>query len=365
MRHRILLLSLFSALLALSGCFTSTPGPEGDVLAINPRTGETRHFTRSDDVPDGWELCSADGSCPAPHACSELDEPSCLARTDCSPVFGEGDPSDPDPYAGCIDAGPATCDVSECGPAPGAPAYICEDGSIGGNTGRCLANPDGTCGWEFRDCPIECDCGALPAIARICPDGSVGVPECRHRADGTCDWEHVCGGTSTACTPEECGPAPGAPSIICEDGTVAGPMCERTPAGVCGWIFTSCPEEPCDPASGMTCVECPATECGPAPAIAMICPDGSTADMVCAPGSDPSGMCGWRFICPGGHGCDPAVDCGPPPGADPMCADGTSASVTCEPAPTGGCGWVFSCGGSGGGSGSTPPGSGDGSDPSA
>jgi hypothetical protein len=153
--------------------------------------------------------------------------------------------------------------------------------------------------------------------------------------------------------------------MICADGSVAGPMCERDPAtGMCGWIFTSCPEDPCDPSSGMTCVECPADECGPAPAIAMICPDGSTAEMVCSPGSDPGAMCGWHFICPGGHGCDPAVDCGPAPGADPMCADGTSADLSCEPTSSGMCGWVFSCPPSMGGGGDGSRGCADGSGPS-
>ena len=225
MRHRILLSVLLTSLAVLGGCFTSTPSPT-EVLAINPLTGETRHFARMDDVPDGWEVCADDGTCPSPLACSELDEPSCLARADCSPIYsGSSDPTDPDGYGGCIEVGPPTCEADACGPAPGAPAFVCPDGSIGGNTGRCLSNADGTCGWEFRDCPTPCDCGdELPAIARICPDGSTGVPECQYRADGTCGWEFICG-TTSPCTPEECDPAPGIPSMICDDGTVAGPMC--------------------------------------------------------------------------------------------------------------------------------------------
>jgi hypothetical protein len=51
------------------------------------------------------------------------------------------------------DASPVTCDPSSCGPAPSAPSELCWDGSTGGFTGRCLQNPDGKCGWEFRSCP--------------------------------------------------------------------------------------------------------------------------------------------------------------------------------------------------------------------
>jgi len=45
------------------------------------------------------------------------------------------------------------CDHSECGPPMGMPNHKCPDGSIGGPTGQCLRNPDGSCGWEVRKCP--------------------------------------------------------------------------------------------------------------------------------------------------------------------------------------------------------------------
>ena len=49
------------------------------------------------------------------------------------------------------------------------------------------------------------------------------------------------------CSDEECGPGPGAPNILCEDGSIAGPVCLRNDEGECGWRFTSCPEDSCDP----------------------------------------------------------------------------------------------------------------------
>jgi hypothetical protein len=45
------------------------------------------------------------------------------------------------------------CRVTECGPRPGMPVRKCDDGSLGGNTGRCLRRADGACGWEIRTCP--------------------------------------------------------------------------------------------------------------------------------------------------------------------------------------------------------------------
>ena len=373
MRHRILFLAILgsTALLTVSGCFTSTPAPD-DVLAINPRTGEMRHFSIVEDVPDGWEVCS-DGECPSTLACSELDEPSCLAREDCAPIYGSEstDPGVP-VYAGCTDAGPATCNPGSCGPPLGLATIICADGSLGGNTGRCLQNADGTCGWEIRECPMPCDCGPAPAIARICDDGSSGVMNCEVRSDGTCRWAFDCP-TVTACTPEECAPAPGAPSMICADGSVAGPMCVRISPDACGWIFTTCPCDAssgmtcpptCEPSSGADCPPCDATSCGPAPGALPRCSDGSSALVSCGPSAD--GTCGWSFSCPGSPpprpppACDPTT-CGPRPGALPRCSDGSSADVSCVADSSGLCGWVISCPpGSGGGSG-TPPGSGGGS----
>lgn len=49
------------------------------------------------------------------------------------------------------------------------------------------------------------------------------------------------------CSDEECGPGPGAASIMCEDGSFAGPVCLRNENGLCSWQFTSCPEGSCDP----------------------------------------------------------------------------------------------------------------------
>ena len=64
------------------------------------------------------------------------------------------------------------------------------------------------------------------------------------------------------CTPEECGPAPGMPNDLCEDGeTTAGPGdCERQDDGSCGWTIVECPE-PTDPCDDLDCQPCVDGQC--------------------------------------------------------------------------------------------------------
>ena len=45
------------------------------------------------------------------------------------------------------------CDDGACGPSLGMPNWTCPDGSLGGPTGRCIHNADGSCGWEIAQCP--------------------------------------------------------------------------------------------------------------------------------------------------------------------------------------------------------------------
>ncbi len=275
-----------AAAFALAGCFSSSPEEPG-VLAMNLRTGETRTFEGRDNVPQGWILCPEVG-CPAPAACGELDEADCLARADCSPIYAEGHPDDADPYAGCVEAGDGLCDAEDCGPQPGMPAIECDDGSIGGFTGRCVVTDDGGCGWEILECPAPCDCGPAPGAAQQCDDGSTAVTECLRLADGTCGWRFECV-PADECSADECGPQPGMPAIECEDGSIGGNTgnCLRNADGVCGWEIRECPVvEECDPAA-----------CGPAPGAHPQCPDGSESETQCLAALD--GTCGWQFICGG------------------------------------------------------------------
>lgn len=251
-------------LLALGGCSTSHGGDDG-IWARDPLTGEIREFADEGEVPEGWVECEGPSACPTEPACEGLEEGACLARTDCSPIYvGIGaypmecdGPSPPDICDGmafdrCV-ASAETCEPEACGPALGLPSVVCADGSIGGSTGRCLRTADGACGWEVRDCPTdpppptevactEAECDPAPgAPSFICEDGSVGGPVCRRDAEGVCFWDFVdCPPAPAACSAEECEPAPGAPSYLCSDGSVAGPVCVRRADGVCGWDFLAC-----------------------------------------------------------------------------------------------------------------------------
>lgn len=199
------------------------------------------------------------------------------------------------------------CDEDACGPAPGAPSIMCADGSIGGNTGECAPDADGTCGWVFRDCPppprdctdAECGPGPLTPLPSHCERG----------ADGTCYWVVDDPG---ACDPTECGPAPGLPTWTCADGTVGGftGRCERDPAtAMCAWVINDCP---------MT-GECSVTECGPAPdSPQCTCADGSIGCNTdrCLRNAD--GVCGWEW-----RECPTTISCGGLTPEPTMCPSGT------------------------------------------
>ncbi len=91
------------------------------------------------------------------------------------------------------------CDApGACGVPSRAPAYMCEDGSIGGNTGNCI-EMDGACGWEFRECPEPEICGTRGAGP--CDEGLF----CRWQASANCgraDLPGVCVIPPEFCTEE-------------------------------------------------------------------------------------------------------------------------------------------------------------------
>lgn len=107
---------------------------------------------------------------------------------------------------------PRACQPADCGPQPGAPSYLCEDGTSGGFTGRCRRTAAGTCGWEINNCPPACTsnqaCNGQVCVFRFDADGD-GVDdagtceECASNADcapgQTCDANNRCQGAAT-CT---------------------------------------------------------------------------------------------------------------------------------------------------------------------
>ncbi|WP_434041550.1 MULTISPECIES: hypothetical protein [Sorangium] len=193
-------------------------------------------------VSDG----SATGTGPSPIACDGLDEAACLLREDCAPLYGAGSDTT---FVRCAD-GALSCDVDACGPALGTPSWECADGSIGGNTGRCIPHPDGTCGWEVRECrrPV-CDvdaCDELPPMEYwTCPDGTRIYPACTPTDGDSCSWVFpACPpDVSGVCDVDACDELPPMEYWTCPDGTRIYPACTPTDGDSCSWVFPACPPD--------------------------------------------------------------------------------------------------------------------------
>lgn len=90
----------------------------------------------------------------------------------------------------------------------------------------------------------EAECSPAPGAPNVgCDDGSIAGPSCERNEDDQCAWViRRCPEADDACTAQECGPAPAAPNFLCDDGSVGGPgPCERNDDGVCAWTFRDCP----------------------------------------------------------------------------------------------------------------------------
>jgi hypothetical protein len=140
---------------------------------------------------------------------------------------------------------------------------------------------------------------------------------------------------STVCTPASCAGL-GAPALakLCPDGTtLSETVCEDEGDGRCGWGFAPCPTD------GGSTADAAVDTCPPAPVCNL--PDcmygvlpqtdanGCPACGICAPAPD--------------AGSDAGCDCGPPPPVA-ACPGGGSLSVTCETNASGSCSWlVGSC----------------------
>lgn len=103
-------------------------------------------------------------------------------------------------------------------------------------------------GCETCQCnpPPQCN----PVTCKIaCPNGfETGADGCP-----------ICACKPATCEQRECGgPPPGAPLIKCWDGSIGGPVCERTNEGRCAWIFRQCPDQPSDCAAAHDANTCDA-----------------------------------------------------------------------------------------------------------
>jgi hypothetical protein len=149
--------------------------------------------------------------CPTGSECNRVMCIRAPCPSFCAPVFM---PPAPQPGDACEDA--------LCGPRPRSVTLLCDDGSLGGNTGRCFRGADLACGWEIRTCPAAVNCGGRLGnpctTAQFCdfPDTAM----C-----GYADATGVCRIRPTSCA------ADAAPVCAC-DGTTYANACAAQTAGI-------------------------------------------------------------------------------------------------------------------------------------
>jgi hypothetical protein len=186
----------------------------------------------------------------------------------------------------------------------------------------------------------DCNC-EIPAICRLCDDGSCAEPRTTCNADGSCtllDWECRSGSTE----PSNPGPSEKCPEecpvddvcVTCGDGC-AKPIVSCNADGTCGAVTYQC-DEPNEP-------DC---DC-PVDAICHLCSDDSCARPKTQ--CKPDGKCGETiWLCPEDEGhdcdvsnvaCDLAIDCkeGTVPTRNGGCYGPCVPPSQCAPAP------VFDC----------------------
>jgi hypothetical protein len=245
-------------------------------------------------VCEGKDACMGPCSCqPARGICT--NDANCAADERCDVSSCRLPPVPADMNA-------ATCDPAKCGPQLGIATVMCSDGSIGGSTGRCLLNANGSCGWEIRSCPADCYGICVPNIqsgcraSTDCPTGQTCEVSCA-------GWGCATGGmtttgttmdpsTGTSVPPGSTCTCPASdPSCVCDaNGNCKGQQC----VGRC------VPEQPkCDPNKPVAC-----------PTFAPVCPNGV---MPVPNGVDPMTCC-QTYTCPV---------------CDPRAATSTGASSVC------------------------------------
>jgi hypothetical protein len=114
--------------------------------------------------------------------------------------------------AACTDmACPPECTEEQCGPAPGMPNYLCDDGVTTAGPGACEPQANGNCGWTIIECPDECTPGTtFPADDGCntcsCPDSGL-KSEAGCTAMGCPEYDPCegksCGDTCSLCDPAD------------------------------------------------------------------------------------------------------------------------------------------------------------------
>jgi hypothetical protein len=191
------------------GCVTT-----GTCQPIEPNNG----CYSDDECPAGTQ-CNAAEVCLPPPGCEPGDICDAVCYGECVPASCDDAPvpacdmlpptctdgTIPAVQNGCYECvDPETCEppsdecqIDECGPELGMPSYQCADGTIGGNTGRCIRGDDNQCGWEIIDCEPcqEEDCEPTLTCANVdCLPGytcEMVYPPCAADSED-CDPVPVC-----------------------------------------------------------------------------------------------------------------------------------------------------------------------------
>ena len=122
--------------------------PVADCMTNEDCAGEAFYCAKEPEDCFAWGACAF-----RPDACYEIYAPVC----GCDEVTYPNDCYAA--AAGTNVLGFGTCEevlcqpAFQCGPAPAMPNFECPDGTMGGPSGYCMRNPDGSCGWGYRECP--------------------------------------------------------------------------------------------------------------------------------------------------------------------------------------------------------------------
>jgi len=230
-------------------------------------------------TPTGGNSASAGGS-------TESDTGTSAADTgDTSAGTGGSTSSADDTGSSSGSDGGEECTKEQCGPAPGEPNFLCDDGvTVAGPV--CGMNGNGECGWSSVECPTCCYEDERPMCnfgSTCCDDGSwacddqLGNPTCNGATGTTCECcdpdgaqqlgcfegASCCAGGEWECDDGGGGSACEAPGAVCSGG---GAMCESeggscvTGPEVCCQGFQCCTGVPVPPGAEYCSQNCPVSD---------------------------------------------------------------------------------------------------------